>query len=217
MAPDFEYFFRMNVLGIYGHTFWGLFYFDLPLSLLIALLFHLIAKKNLIDNLPYFVQSRFHETREMDFVRYLKDHKVIFIMSAILGSATHVIWDGFTHGAQFGVKALPMIYEGRTVDFDGVHYPLWYALQAISTCVGGVIIVIYFFFMKTPENMLYKPVASYWLLLVLMVAVITYARMQFGFGNLWYVILIVTICSAFCISITILGLVPFRKQLRNEQ
>src|SRR5690348_10905787 len=81
MAPDFEYFIRMNIQGIYGHIFWGLFYFDLPVSFAIALLFHLVAKKNLIDNLPYFFQSRFHEVREFDFVRYLKDHKMIFIVS----------------------------------------------------------------------------------------------------------------------------------------
>lgn len=216
MAPDFEYFIRMNILGIYGHTFWGLFYFDLPVSLIIALLFHLAAKKNLIDNLPYFLQSRFHEVREFDFIRYLKDHKTIFVASAILGSITHVVWDGFTHGGQFGVKALPMVYEGRTIDFDGAHYPLWYALQVISTFVGGLIIVAYVFLMKPGAGVVYKPTAWYWLALTVMIAAITYVRMRVGFENLWYVIFVITICSAFCISITILGLVPFRKQKRNR-
>jgi hypothetical protein len=45
-----------------------------------------------------------------------------------------------------------------------------------------------------------------------MVATITYVRMQFKYGNLWYVVLAITLCSAYCISITILGLIPFKKR-----
>lgn len=212
MAPDFEYFFRMNVKGIYGHTLPGIFYFDLPVAFLLAFLFHGIAKKNLIDSLPYFLQSRFREARDCDFFSYLKDHKMIFIWSAILGTVTHIIWDGFTHHKQFGVQALPMIYEGRTVGFMGVDYPLWYVLQHVSTYVGGAILIVYVLRMKPVAGILYKPVIGYWILLILMVATITCVRMQFNYGNLWYVVLAITLCSAFCISITILGLIPFKKR-----
>jgi hypothetical protein len=217
MAPDFEYFIRMNVQGIYGHTFWGIFYFDLPVSLIIALLFHSVVKKNVIDNLPYFLQSRFHEARELHFTSYLKDHKMIFVWSAVLGTVTHIVWDGFTHGQQFAVKALPIVYEGRTIGFGGVRYPLWYALQHASTIVGGVILVIYVWMMKPAAGVLYKPVIWYWFAVAAITAAITYIRMQLPLENLWYVILIITICSAFCISITILGLVPFRKQVKDER
>jgi len=157
MVPDFEYFIRMNVKGIYGHTFWGLFYFDLPVALLIAVVFHTIAKKNLIDNLPAFVQSRLKETRELDFIAYLKGHKMIFLWSVILGAVTHILWDGFTHERQFGVKAFPMIYEGTTVHVGHVDYPLWYALQHISTYVGAMVLLIYLWRMKADPGAVYKP------------------------------------------------------------
>ncbi len=216
MAPDFEYFFRMNIQGIHGHTFWGIFYFDLPTALLIAILFHQVAKKNLIDNLPVFIQLRFREIRELDFVSYLKDHKMIFAWSVVLGTITHIVWDGFTHQHQFGVEAFPEIYEGRTIPFQGVHYPLWYALQHISTVVGGVILIFYVWRMKPEPGVLYKPAALYWIILTIMVALISYFRMQFHHENLWYVVLVITICSAFCIAITILGLIPFRKRLTGS-
>jgi hypothetical protein len=214
MAPDFEYFFRMNVQGIYGHTFWGIFYFDIPTSFLLAFLFHKVTKKNLVDNLPYFFQSRFREVRELDFFNYLKDHKLVFTWSVIIGVGTHIVWDGFTHERQFFVKALPMIYEGRTVDFMGAHYPFWYVLQHVSTYVGAIILAVYVGLMKPVAGPLYKPVAWYWIVLVLMVAGITYVRMHFAYGNLWYVVMVITICSAFCLSITILGLIPFKKEQR---
>ena len=53
MVPDFEYFIRMNVKGIYGHTFWGLFYFDIPVALLIAVevLLLLFIRDNLTLNI----------------------------------------------------------------------------------------------------------------------------------------------------------------------
>jgi len=217
MAPDFEYFFRMNIQGIYGHTLLGIFYFDIPVSLMLAILFHGIVKKNLIDNLPYFLQSRFREARTIDFGSYLKDHKLIFILSVILGTITHIVWDGFTHDRQFFVKALPLIYKGRTVDFLGAHYPLWYVLQQVSTLIGLMILAVFVFKMKPQQGQLYKPVAWYWIMLILVIAAITWVRMQSVHGDQWSVILIITIVSAFCIGITILGLVPFRKELKDAR
>jgi hypothetical protein len=141
---------------------------------------------------------------------------MVFVWSVVLGSLTHIVWDAFTHARQFGVMAFPRVYEGRTFEIGGVHYPLWYVLQHVSTYVGGLILVIYVWRMKPENSVVYKPVVWYWLSLVAMATGITYARMQFGFENLWYVVLVITICSAFCISITILGLVPFRNQLKGK-
>lgn len=209
MAPDFEYFFRMNVQGIYGHTWLGILYFDLPVAFLLAFLFHGVAKKNFIDQLPVFLQSRFREVRNFDFFTYLKDHKWIFVSSVIVGTATHIVWDGFTHEHQYFVRSLPEVYEGRYVPFRGAKYPLWYALQQISTVVGGVFLIGYVFRMKPAEGVFNKPGFLYWILLIILIALIVVVRMQFASSNLKYVVVVITAVSAFCISITILGLIPF--------
>ncbi|HMJ68414.1 MAG TPA: DUF4184 family protein [Cyclobacteriaceae bacterium] len=212
MAPDFEYFFRMNVYGIYGHTWWGILYFDIPVAFLLAFLFHGVAKKNLIDQFPVFLQARFQEVRNFDFPAYLKQHKVIFLISVVLGTATHILWDGFTHERQYFVKALPEVYDGRVVPFMGAEYPLWYALQQLSTAVGGLIILVYVFLQKPAVGIFNKPRIIYWVLLTLIIVGIVYIRMQYKFENLRYVVAIITACSAFCIGITILGLVPFKRR-----
>lgn len=209
MAPDFEYFFRMNVQGIYGHTWLGVLYFDLPVAFLLAFLFHGVAKKNLIDQLPVFLQARFREVRNFDFLPYLKDHKWTFVTSVLIGTATHIVWDGFTHEHQYFVNALPGIYKGRYIPFRGARYPLWYALQHISTVVGGAFIVWYVLRMKPEEGEYHRPRILYWVLLSVMVALIVFVRMQFASSNLWYVVVTITAVSAFCLSITILGLIPF--------
>jgi hypothetical protein len=212
MAPDFEYFFRMNVQGIYGHTWLGILYFDIPAALLLAFLFHGVVKRNLIDQLPVFLQARFQQVRNLDFPAYFKEHKLMFIISVAIGAVTHIIWDGFTHERQYFVEALPEIYEGRIVPFMGAKYPLWYALQLISTAVGGLILVVYVLLLKPAEGAFNKPRIIYWVLLAVLVAVIVYIRMQYSLDNLRYVVGIITACSAFCIGITILGLVPFKRR-----
>lgn len=45
LTPDFEYFLRLNLHSAYSHTIAGVFWFDLPLGIILAFLFHLIVKK----------------------------------------------------------------------------------------------------------------------------------------------------------------------------
>src|SRR6218665_923701 len=58
MAPDFVYFLRMNVYSPFSHTIKGLFCFDLPLSLMLAIIFHVFVRNGLIDHLPLFLTRR---------------------------------------------------------------------------------------------------------------------------------------------------------------
>lgn len=207
MVPDFEYFLRMNVKGIYGHTLWGILYFDVPMSIALAFLFHLVAKRNLIDNLPVFLQRRFSPARHLDFVAYFKKHYVAFCISAIIGAISHIVWDGFTHQHQYFVQALPSIYEGRVFEINGAKYPLWYVLQHISTIVGGALVAWYAWKMPVDNGEFPKPRFGYWVALGVLVGAITFIRMQFPFENLANVVLVITLISSFCIGITILGLV----------
>lgn len=213
MAPDFEYFFRMNVKGIYGHTIAGIFYFDVPVAIFLAFVFHSIVKKNLIDQFPVFFQKRFQQVRNLDFTTYFKSNWIAFIISTIIGTATHIIWDGFTHQRQFFVQALPEIYEGRTLPLFGINYPLWYSLQIISTIVGGVLILIYVLIIKPEAGIFNRPRISYWIFSMVIIAVIVLVRMQFYTStDPRYVVIVITICSSFCIAITILGLIPFKRR-----
>jgi hypothetical protein len=212
MAPDFEYFFRLDVLGIYGHTFPGIFYFDLPVIIFLAFVFHNVAKKNLIDQLPLFLQQRFQQTREFNFNEFFRGNVVPFVISGIIGTITHIVWDGFTHKRQIFVEALPGIYEGRSVPFMGMTWPLWYALQQISTVVGLAVVIVYVLRMKPVHGSFNRPHIIYWVLLAVFIAAVTITRMQFHVPNEYYVVIVIAMVSAFCLGITILGLVPFRRR-----
>lgn len=72
LTPDFEYFIRMRIKSDYSHTIEGLFWFDLPLGLLIAFIFHNIVRDSLFDNLPTFLNSRISKFKQLKWNEHFK-------------------------------------------------------------------------------------------------------------------------------------------------
>lgn len=148
MAPDFEYFMRFDAQGNVGHTLAGLFYFDLPLVLIAALLWHYIIKKPLIMSMPNFFQYHFKQ--------YLNDKWGIrsllaclsFLISALVGIASHVFWDAFTHESAFFV--LRMAFLSSNLGILGVTVPVYKILQHGSTLLG--LLVIFAFILKSNQD-----------------------------------------------------------------
>ncbi len=97
LAPDFESFIGLGAGKEYSHQWLGIFWFDLPIALLLSLVFHAIVKQPLIDNLPSRFAGKFENTVGADWVAYANGHFLIVIASALLGIASHLLWDAFTH------------------------------------------------------------------------------------------------------------------------
>ena len=105
MAPDFEYFFKMKVSSVHSHTLGGVLYFDLPVTFLLGWLFVKFVKSNLLANLPPFLQRRLQPMADLNIDTVFK-RWLIFAISAVLGSLSHLFWDGFTHNNTFFVRNL---------------------------------------------------------------------------------------------------------------
>lgn len=219
IAPDFESFLRMKSSNEHSHTITGMFYFDLPLSLVIAILFQLVLKESLIANSPGFMQKRLAELRQLDFWNYLKRNYWIVLYSALVGSATHLVWDSFTHGGGALAKQIPLMMTTK-VPFQGAHYPLWYTLQNISSILGLSIVLIYVFRLKPHVVQVSKPSWFFWLILPTVTSAAFYLRYTFGeimsFGNT-----VVALVSAFLAGLLITALLfrflPFPKRNNNFQ
>lgn len=219
IAPDFESFLRMQSSNEHSHTVTGLFYFDLPLSLIIALLFHLVLKETLIANSPAFLQQRFVELRQHDFWNFLKRNYWIFLYSALVGSATHLLWDSFTHGGETLAKQIPLMMTVK-VPFQGAQYPLWYTLQNISSILGLSIILIYVFRLKPQRVQVSNPSGFFWLILAAVTIAGFYLRYTFGgrmsFGNS-VVALVSTFLIGLLITAILFRILPFPKRNNNFQ
>ena len=96
VAPDFRHFPQLPSFGIPSHSIPGMFTFCLPLGLLFYVSFHGIFKRPLIALLPDGWASRV-ETLEASHRRWPRASVATVVLSLLAGTATHLIWDSFTH------------------------------------------------------------------------------------------------------------------------
>ena len=139
MVPDFEYFLRMRVQSEYSHTIAGLFWFDLSLAVLLALVFHTLVRNPLIENLPAALQSRLSRYKTFDFLAYFRGNWFVMAVSALVGAASHLLWDGFTYAGSFFAEVVPAL--SATVQVAGLQMPLYKVLRHISTMAGAAVIL----------------------------------------------------------------------------
>ena len=209
MAPDFEYFLRMKVQSNYSHTVSGIFWFDLPLGLLLAFIFHNIVRNNLLESLPKTFKSRLLKFNQFDWNRYFKRNWFIVIVSIIIGAASHIFWDSFTHESGYFVQAIPTLTN--TVDLFGTQLPIFKIIQHSSTVIGGLVII--FAILKMPAN---KDVSErfnikYWIILTVLTLTIISIRFLCGLDYKLYGQVMVTGISAGLISLILTSWLTKRK------
>jgi hypothetical protein len=95
-APDFPYFIFLMPHGFYGHTLLGIFVFDLPVGLVALWLFHTYVKQPFRIFLPSGVRRRI-AARASAFSFLPPSRMALIVLSILIGSATHILWDSFTH------------------------------------------------------------------------------------------------------------------------
>jgi hypothetical protein len=137
-APDFEYFLRLAPDRGFGHTLLGAFILSLPLALLVLWLFHGYVKLAAVGLLPKSVQVRL--TNHLGEFRFGGVARFALVVASVLiGIATHLTWDSFTHRDTWVFRHWSLL--GRLVDapFLG-SVPMYKILQHGSTVVGLVIL-----------------------------------------------------------------------------
>lgn len=201
LTPDFEYFLRMNVKSNYSHTIEGLFWFDLPLGLLLAFLFHNIVRNSLFDNLPTFLKLRFSAFRKFDWNGHFKKNWLVVIISILIGAASHILWDSFTHDHGYFVQTIPTLQN--SVDFLGGQIPIFKILQHSSTIIGGLVIAFAIYKLPAIKTEKENVNLKYWTILLGLTLTIIIIRLLTGLDLKQYGNVIVTAISAGLISLTI--------------
>ncbi len=136
MVPDFEKFIRMSSHDPYSHTWRSIFYFNLPLGLLLAFVFHLVVRDALIAHLPDFLHARFRRFAGLDWAAYARHHAGTVVFSLLVGTVSHILIDSFTHVDGRGVQLFPAL---RDWVFEGDANMRFYSLlQKLFSVMGGV-------------------------------------------------------------------------------
>jgi len=159
MAPDFEYFFRWQAVGLFGHNLEGFIYFNLPLCFLIAYIFHFIMKKPMIECLPHPLNNWYWYFAERKWGLHNTWSLLIFIYSALLGMVTHVFWDSFTHSYGWFVEQFPML--SNVIYLNGDALPVYNILQLGSSLVGLMILVVFCYHLRNQQTKVPRVISSW--------------------------------------------------------
>jgi hypothetical protein len=135
MAPDFEKFIGGSAAGRYGHSLVGQLTFCLPLSLLVYWLATRVVAEPLARYLPDLGPLRLRDY-PVALSAGRRPPWATLVVSILLGSASHVAFDGFTHADPRVVALFPFL-AARSVVVAGRAVWLLPLLQLFATVLGA--------------------------------------------------------------------------------
>jgi hypothetical protein len=141
VAPDFPYLIGNTRHHALGHHYPGLLYFTIPASMVALWLFHNLVKQPVVGLLPMGMQLRIVD--QMGEFRFRPARRFLLIMvSMLLGIATHIVWDDFTHSYTWAWYRFRWLRGVMRVPIYG-HLPKYAVLQYGSTVLGLVALAIW--------------------------------------------------------------------------
>jgi hypothetical protein len=204
----------MKASGRFGHTIIGAFVFALPFAILAVLAFHLLVKKSLINNLPYYFHSRLLPLRDFDFLKNFRQYSVGYILCLLVGIFSHLAWDSVTHANEFFVVRLELLTA--SVTFMGLpEAPLFRYVQHGSSLLGFGYMVYFFQGLPRENKSQIEINLSYWVGILILALVIFLIRNSFGFE--YFADVAATVMSSVVLSmIVISSIFMFRLKPKQE-
>jgi len=147
MSPDFAYFLPGEPLRVLTHSIPGMFWFCWPVSLAVWLVFTRVLERPTFALLPPRWYAKFTPSS-----RELTPTTLAFASAAILvGAATHILWDSFTHRGTVIVDALPGLHSVAFY-YHGWRIRWFVVLQHLSTVAGMAILLIWAYRLPPTNN-----------------------------------------------------------------
>ena len=108
--------------------------------------------------------------KEFNWTKYFKENWIIVIISIIIGAASHLFWDSFTHYNGYFVGAIPELKN--SINLLGKQIFIFKILQHASSLIGAIIIT--YSLLKLPKSKLSKTniEIEYWIILTMLASTI---------------------------------------------
>ncbi len=161
ITPDFEYFMRMKDYSKFSHTWAGLFWFDVPLGLILLFIFHNVVRDILIGFLPFSLNIRFSSFSKFNWNKYFGNNIIVVLISLVVGIASHLFWDSFTHNGAYFAEAIPILKQ----QFSILNHQVSGAriFQYVSSVIGGMLMIIAVFKLPEGYNTKQDNIINFWL------------------------------------------------------
>ncbi|MCC3776511.1 DUF4184 family protein [Streptomyces sp. UNOB3_S3] len=127
MAPDWAGLLPVQNAGLMSHTWLGAVTVDALLAVILLMLFHGLLKRPLADLAPAGWRGRLAGP-----VGGFRWRSLWFLPSVVIGAATHILWDDFTHGrfVEWGPKT-QLVQDGSSV--LGLVLIVWWLVRWYRT------------------------------------------------------------------------------------
>ena len=133
MTPDFKYF-LLGLSHAHSHSLRGLFTFCLPVGIVAWLMFQLVMKRPVTLLAPRSEATRLWALASTP-VRLGWRSILAAAAAIIVGAASHLLWDTFTHVDGWGVRHIPALSRSLA-SFQGYQVNWFKILQHGSTVAG---------------------------------------------------------------------------------
>ena len=184
MAPDCEYFFGLRRPD--SHSMPGIVTFTLPLALALLVVFHSLLKWPLISLLPSGLQARligparcFHWLPARRFL--------MILLSLAIGTATHILLDGFTHPHNWAVShsaALRTMVSIPALRPMPMYVLLWYGTTAVGVLALTICFALWYRRAIAESVVMQFSAVAKWTILAVMLA--TAVVVGYVNGAAWY-------------------------------
>jgi hypothetical protein len=157
-APDLAYFMFIRSRGVIGHTLLGVFIFDLPVSLVVLWLFYAFVRQPLSMLLPRGIRRRL-KPGNSNFSFWPPARLALIVVSIMIGTATHILWDSFTHTFYWPYRHWSFLSDVVRVPVAG-NMQMYKVLQYASTLFGLVFVAIWIWSWYRATKPVESPVAK---------------------------------------------------------
>jgi hypothetical protein len=140
-APDFAYFMFIKPFGLFTHSLEGMFLIDLPVSLLALWLFHAFIKQPTAQLLPKAFRARLKPSKS-DFSFWSPARLALIVISILIGTATHILWDSFTHPFYWPYRHWSFLGKMVQLPIEG-NVRMFKVLQDGSTLFGLAVVAVW--------------------------------------------------------------------------
>jgi hypothetical protein len=139
MVPDFGLLWPDTPSRLQTHSVPALFTFCLPVGLLAYWVATYLLKPAIVGILPDGAYLRIQRARASAGPPQ-RWGWLLAAVAIVLGAATHIIWDGFTHESARGVRMFPVLDEYGP-EIDGHSVQLYWLLQYGSSLLGLIVVI----------------------------------------------------------------------------
>jgi len=141
MAPDFPYIVGNMHDRDLGHHLPGLVLFTIPASFAALWLYHKVIKRPVIGLMPWGMQARLQaQAGEFHFGGPARFAAIT--ASMVLGIASHIVWDSFTHSFTWAWREIYWLHHRIHIPWLG-NVPGFAVAQYGSTLVGMAALAIW--------------------------------------------------------------------------